>query len=93
MASYEKLKSDMSICDGERVGGYAIPCRGQLYRCLACGAVGCRQTKDHACSKQGFDVSFKCYGCGVAGQYEAVASGHTQSKSAASSPERIANTD
>jgi hypothetical protein len=93
MARYENLKSDMSLCDGERIGGYAHPCRGQLYRCAACGAVGCRQTKEHACTKQGFSVSFKCYACGATGQEEPIASGHAASKSAASTPERVANTD
>ena len=93
MASYEKLKNDMAICDGERIGGYASACRGQLYRCTACGAVGCRQAKDHACTKQGFDVSFKCHACGAIGREEAVASGHVASKSAASSPQRLENTD
>lgn len=93
MANYNNLKDDMALCDGERVGGYAMPCHGQVYRCTACGATGCRQNKDHACTKQGFTVAYKCYACGVTGQYEAVASGHTTSKSAASSPQRIANTD
>ncbi|BBA37335.1 uncharacterized protein sS8_5418 [Methylocaldum marinum] len=93
MANYDKLKNDMAICDGERLGGYATPCRGQLYRCTACGAVGCRQNKENACSKQGFDVAFKCYACGAVGKEELVASGHEASKSAASTAERVANTD
>lgn len=93
MANYDKLKNDMAICDGERLGGYATPCRGQLYRCTACGAEGCRQNRENACSKQGFDVAFKCYACGAVGKEELVASGHEASKSAASSPERVANTD
>jgi hypothetical protein len=93
VASYEKLKSDMSLCDGERTSGYASACRGQVYRCTACGATGCRQGKEHACSKQGFNVAYKCYACGALGQQEAVASGHAASKSAASTPERLANTD
>lgn len=93
MASYDKLKDDMSLCDGERLGGYANACRGQVYRCTACGAEGCRQNKEHGCSKQGFSVAYKCYACGAIGQYEAIASGHAASKSAASSPQRLANTD
>lgn len=91
MATYEGLKDDMTICDGERVGGYAYPCNGHLYRCKACGNVGCRQMKDHACTKQGFSVTFTCYACGVMNQYEAIESGHEKSKSAASTPERIHN--
>lgn len=93
MATYEKLKNDMSVCDGERTAGYATACRGQVYRCAACGATGCRQAKDHACSKQAFDVAYKCYACGAIGQAEAIASGHAASKSAPSTPERLANTD
>jgi hypothetical protein len=93
MARYDNLKNDMSICDGERIGGYASACRGQLYRCTGCGAVGCRQARDHACTKQGFSVAFKCYACGAIGKEEAVTSGHAASKSAASTSERLANTD
>lgn len=93
MATYEKLKDDMSLCDGERLGGYAIACRGQVYRCTACGATGCRQSKDHACSKQGFSNAFKCYACGATGKEEVIASGHAASKSAAVTPQRIENTD
>lgn len=93
MARYDNLKNDMSLCDGERLGGYANACRGQLYRCTNCGSVGCRQNKDHACSKQGFSVSFKCYACGATGKQEAVASGHGTSKSAASTPQRLENID
>ena len=83
----------MSLCDGERLGGYANACRGQVYRCTACGAEGCRQNKEHGCSKQNFSVAYQCYACGAIGQQEAVASGHALSKSAASSPQRLANTD
>ncbi len=93
MATYEKLKDDMSLCDGERIGGYAMACRGQVYTCTACGAKGCRQAKDHACSKQAFTVAYKCYACGAVGQTEAVVSGHNASKSAPCTPERLANTD
>jgi len=93
VATYQKLKDDMSVCDGDRIGGYAMACRGQVYRCTACGATGCRQAKDHACTKQAFTVAFKCYACGATGQYEALASNHAASKSAPSTTERLANTD
>lgn len=91
MATYDSLKDDMTLCDGERIGGYASACRGHLYRCTACGAVGCRQTKEQACTKQGFNVAFKCYACGAIGHTEVLESGHAASKSAPSTPQRLAN--
>ncbi len=89
MARYEFLKDDMTLCDGERRGGF--PCRGQLYRCSECGNVGCRQNKDLVCTKQGFDLDFKCYACGAKAKAELIASGHQKSKSAAGSPARLAS--
>lgn len=91
MANYQKLKDDMTVCDGDRLGGYASRCNGQLYKCTACGATGCRQTKEQSCSKQGFNVAFKCYTCGAIGKHEELGSGHAASKSAPSTPQRLAN--
>jgi hypothetical protein len=48
---------------------------------------------EHACSKQGFSVAFKCYACGATGKQEALPSGHAASKSAASTPQRLENID
>lgn len=89
MARYESLKDDLVVCDGERPGGF--PCRGQLYRCTKCGHTGCQQNKEHLCTKQGFNLNFRCYACGAVGMVELIASGHRQSKSAASSPARLAS--
>lgn len=61
----------MIRCDGARVG-YHLPCNGSLYQC-ACGAIGCRQTRDHACSKQGFSVLGRCHACGQVGKNTLVA--------------------
>lgn len=61
----------MERCDGARKG-YALKCNGSLYRC-ACGQVGCKQTQDDGCSKQGFTVTGRCLACGVTGKFELVA--------------------
>ncbi len=58
-------------CDGTR-NGYQLLCNGSLYRC-ACGHVGCKQSKDAMCSKQGFSVLGKCVACGEIGKYELLA--------------------
>lgn len=87
MARYEFLKDDMTLCDGERLGGF--PCRAQLYRCTECGNVGC--WKDLVCTKQGFNPDFKRYACGAKAKTELIASGHQKSKSAAGSPARLAS--
>ena len=61
----------MIRCDGAR-NGYSLLCNGSLYRC-ACGNVGCRQTKDAMCSKQGFSVLGRCVQCGAFGKAELIA--------------------
>lgn len=58
-------------CDGTR-NGYRLLCNGSLYRC-ACGHVGCKQSKDATCSKQGFSVLGRCVACGETGKYELLA--------------------
>lgn len=71
MESYTKLKTDLTLCAGQRKGdGY--PCNGTLYKCKNCGNVGGRQTKSHICSHQGFSVSFHCLKCGASDQQEVV---------------------
>lgn len=74
MANYAEIKQDMTLCDGARKGGFAFPCRGQLYKCTQCGNQGCRQHKLDACTGQAFDVAFRCLKCGALGQQEAVTS-------------------
>jgi hypothetical protein len=61
----------MIRCDGTR-NGYKLLCNGSLYKC-ACGHVGCKQTKDNVCSKQGFSVLGRCVNCGASGKYELIA--------------------
>lgn len=61
----------MERCDGARKGSL-LKCNGSLYRC-ECGHVGCTQTKDDNCSKQGFSVYGRCLQCGVVGKFELVA--------------------
>lgn len=61
----------MNRCDGAR-RGYDLLCNGSLYRC-ACGNVGCRQSKDGMCSKQGFSVLGRCIACGEFGKSELLA--------------------
>ena len=55
----------MIRCDGTR-NGYQLLCNGSLYKCV-CGHVGCKQSKDGMCSKQGFSVLGKCTACGETG--------------------------
>lgn len=74
MSNYGELKQDMALCAGARKGGFAFPCRGQLYKCAHCGNQGCRQTRVDTCSCQGFDVSFRCLKCVAVGQQATVAS-------------------
>ena len=61
----------MIRCDGDRIG-YSLKCNGSLYRC-ECGNVGCVQSKENTCSKQGFSVLGKCLRCGVTGKLELLA--------------------
>jgi len=61
----------MIRCDGTR-NGYQLLCNGSLYKCV-CGHVGCKQSKDGMCSKQGFSVLGKCTACGESGKAELVA--------------------
>ena len=61
----------MIRCDGTRAG-YKLLCNGSLYKCV-CGHVGCKQSKDNQCDKQGFSVLGKCVACGAVGKYELVA--------------------
>jgi hypothetical protein len=71
MLSYRKLKPETNLCDGVRPGHF-IPCNGTLYRCTACGHVGCRQRAPELCTKQGFNVLFGCLTCGAVGKQELV---------------------
>lgn len=61
---YEQMKSTLNLCTGTRQLGYSAPCHGTLYKCTSCGHTGCKQTKDNACSGQGFSMLGKCYACG-----------------------------
>lgn len=61
----------MVRCDGTR-NGYQLLCNASLYKCV-CGQVGCKQSKDALCSKQGFSVLGQCVTCGVVGQYTLLA--------------------
>lgn len=72
--TYEAIKSELNLCTGARKGG-GEPCRGTLYTCKACGASGCKQSRDDLCSKQGFSVLDHCLKCGAVGQAEAIAAG------------------
>jgi len=72
MLSYSKLKDVTHLCAGIRPA-HRIPCNGTVYKCTACGAMGCRQTKSGNCTQQGFSVSFTCLKCGVTGKQEMVA--------------------
>jgi hypothetical protein len=72
MLSYLKLKADATLCEGVRPA-HQIPCNGTLYKCTACGSVGCRQTQEDRCTNQGFNVKFGCLKCGTAGKQEMVA--------------------
>jgi hypothetical protein len=72
MDSYRKLKTDANLCDGVRPG-HKIICNGTLYKCAACGSIGCRQTVEGRCSHQGFNVLFGCLRCRAVGKQEAVA--------------------
>ncbi len=59
----------MALCTGERKTNQ-MQCYGTVYKCKQCGAEGCMQNKDHACSNQGFSVIERCYKCGSVGQME-----------------------
>ena len=56
----------LARCDGTR-SGYRLLCNGSVYQC-ACGHVGCAQSRDALCSKQGFSALGKCVACGAVGQ-------------------------
>ncbi len=71
---YEELKTPLKLCTGERKGGRQ-PCHGTLHQCKACGAIGCRQTRDDLCSEQGFSVTGRCLKCGATGQMETLDAG------------------
>ena len=71
MLSYRKLKPETNLCNGTRPG-HQIICNGTMYKCTACGAVGCRQTYENRCSGQAFDVKFRCLKCGEVGKQEAL---------------------
>ena len=76
MQSYRNLKPAEQVeqlCAGVRPG-HKIPCNGTLYKCAACGNVGCRQTKDGNCTAQGFNVLFGCLKCGAVGKQELLTS-------------------
>jgi hypothetical protein len=62
---YEKIKEEMTLCDGERVGGYGFSCRGTVYKCSGCGAIGCKQSKPNTCTNQAFSVNNQCLKCGA----------------------------
>lgn len=72
MLSYSQLKSAENLCDGVRPG-HRIPCNGTLYKCTACGQVGCRQSREDRCTHQGFNVLFGCVKCGAVGKQEPTA--------------------
>jgi len=61
----------MIRCDGTR-NGYQLLCNGSLYKCV-CGHIGCKQSKDDLCSKQGYSVLGKCTACGATGEYTLLA--------------------
>jgi hypothetical protein len=61
---YQELVADQTLCTGERKGS-KLPCRGSLYKCVACGASGCRQTQNDGCSGQAFSAGGLCLNCGV----------------------------
>ncbi|WP_372524394.1 hypothetical protein [Piscinibacter sp.] len=67
--SYEELTAGLNLCSGERKGS-RLPCRGSLYKCSACGQVGCRQTQNDACTTQGFSAAGRCLHCGAANSAE-----------------------
>lgn len=71
---YEDLKTPLKLCGGARKGG-GEACRGTLHKCNACGAIGCRQSRDDLCSEQGFSVTGRCLKCGATGQMEALDAG------------------
>ena len=56
----------MAMCPGKK-GTSA--CNSTVYRCKACGNVGCDQGSQGKCTNQAFTV-FKCMKCGKTGQKE-----------------------
>lgn len=56
----------MAACPGEKG---TSRCDSTLYRCKACGNVGCGQSTEGKCTNQGFRTS-KCMKCGKTGQKE-----------------------
>ncbi|MDD2768322.1 MAG: hypothetical protein PHT19_06285 [Methylococcus sp.] len=71
--TYQVIKSALKLCSGARKGG--DPCNGTLYTCKACGASGCKQSREGLCTDQAFDVLEHCLKCGAIGQAEPVAAG------------------
>ena len=61
----------MALCTGERKPSQ-MQCNGTVYKCTECGAEGCMQNKEHACSNQGFSVLHRCYKCGAVDKMEMV---------------------
>jgi hypothetical protein len=88
---YEDLKSNLTLCDGERKGG-GEPCRGTLYKCKQCGSAGCKQSRDDLCSNQGFSVTGRCLKCEATGQMEAIDPGdYTPQQAWLNPPSQAAN--
>lgn len=59
-------------CEGTRTG-FKLLCNGSKYKCLACGAEGCKQNKADICSGQLFSALEVCAKCGATGQLELLA--------------------
>ncbi|UZR27304.1 hypothetical protein [Methylococcus mesophilus] len=72
--TYQVIKSALKLCTGARKSS-GEPCNGTLYTCKACGATGCKQSRDDLCSDQAFNVLEHCLKCGAIGQIEPVAAG------------------
>lgn len=60
----------MATCPGSRTKQHNR-CGSLVYKCKACGSVGCEQSQSGACSDQGF-MGGKCLGCGKYGQKASV---------------------
>lgn len=59
-------------CEGTRIG-FKLLCNGSKYKCLSCGAEGCKQNKPEICTGQAFSVFNECLKCGAQGKMELVA--------------------
>jgi hypothetical protein len=60
----------MATCPGTRTKQHNR-CGSTVYKCKACGSVGCEQGQPSACSNQCF-TGGKCLRCGKHGQKELV---------------------